>query len=267
MTDLIEKRAGDLLWLAAEDIAAPHAFTARYGGVSTESLASLNLGEHRGDAEENVRKNYEIVCAALGFDPENLVFSRQVHGRTVRVVTGADRHALFAPVPFEADGLVTTKPGLTLVIFTADCVPILLYDPVRGAVGACHAGWRGTSLDIAGETVRAMCAAFGCRPENIRAAVGPAIGACCFETDGDVPAAMRARLGPAAEPFIHALPADRYRVDLKALNAALLRRAGAAVSAVSADCTMCRHDRFWSHRYTRGDRGSQAAFIMLPQNG
>jgi YfiH family protein len=134
-------------------------------------------------------------------------------------------------------------------------------DPVTGAVGAVHAGWRGTVADIAGNAVRAMAEHFGSCPENIRAAIGPNIGVCCFETHADVPDAVRAVLGEKAEGFI--VPAgEKFRVDLKGVNAALLRRAGVRHIEISDACTACEPERFWSHRRVGNDRGSLAAIIV-----
>lgn len=255
-------KLGKLEYLTAEGIAVPHCFTTRFGGVSEGHLASLNLGIHRGDRPENVRKNYEILGGALGLDIRELVFTRQTHTNIVRVVDASNcGEGLFREVEPECDALVTNTPGVVLAAFTADCTPILLHDPVTGAVGAVHAGWRGTVADIAGNAVRAMCENFGAKPEDIRAAIGPNIAQCCFETHADVPEAVRAVLGEEAEALI--LPAgEKFRVDLKGVNAALLRRAGVEQLEVSSDCTACRPDRFWSHRRVGNARGSQAAIIV-----
>ena len=259
---VITNRVGKLEYLSAGGIAVPHCFTTRYGGVSEGYLASLNLGIHRGDDPEHVRRNFEILGEALGFEADNLVFTRQTHTNIVRVV-GAENmgEGLDRDVVPECDALVTNTPGVVLAAFTADCTPILLHDPVTGAVGAVHAGWRGTVGDIAGNAVRAMCAHFGCRPGDIRAAIGPNIGVCCFETHADVPEAVRAVLGEEAEGFI--VPAgEKFRVDLKGVNGALLRRAGVREIEISTECTACRPDRFWSHRRVGNDRGSLAAIIV-----
>ncbi len=213
-----------------------------------------------------MRENYRRFCAATLTDPTRIVMANQVHGVAVRRVTEDDvKPDLLADTPFEADSLVTDLPGITLAVFSADCIPILLFDPVRHVAAACHAGWRGTAGAIAAETVAAMASDYGCRGGDIRAAIGPGIGPGCFETDTDVPQAMSAGLGALAAPYIQDLGHDRYRVDLKALNGAILRRAGLAGDHVdiSDDCTCCRHERYWSHRYTKGLRGSQAAVIML----
>ncbi len=259
---VVTVHAGALLYLAAEGIAAPHAFTTRLGGVSTGYLSSLNLGTGRGDAPENVRKNFEILGNAVGFSPENIVMACQTHSDIIHTAEASDRGAgLYAPKLSPCDALITQTPGLALMVSTADCTPVLLYDPETGAVGAAHAGWRGTAADIAGKTAREMAAQFGCRPENLRAAIGPNIGPCCFQTDADVPDAMRRTFGQAAEPFLRQA-GEKYYVNLKELNALSLRRAGVTHIEISPVCTACEHTRFWSHRVTRGQRGSQGAIIV-----
>ena len=257
---IITIQKGPLEYMAAEGISVPHCFTTRLGGVSRGHLASLNIGVHRGDAPENVAENYRRLGEALGFS--HLVLTRQTHSDIVRPVTLADAdRGLTQDAWPECDGLITNTPGLALVIFTADCTPILLHDPVTGAVGAVHAGWRGTAASIAGKAVAAMAREFGSRPSDIRAAIGPNIGVCCFETDADVPEAMAEAFGEEASPFIFP-KGDKYYVNLKEINALVLRRAGVRQIEISTDCTVCQSHRFWSHRVTHGDRGSQGAIIV-----
>ena len=258
-------RKGTLEYLTASGITVPHGFTTRFGGVSEGHLSSLNIGIHRGDAWENVLKNYEILGNALDFDVKSLVLSHQTHTDTVLRVGRAHCGAgLFAPELPECDGLITNEPGVALAVFTADCTPILLHDPVTGAVGAVHAGWRGTASAIAGKAVEAMAREFGSRPEDIRAAIGPNIGFCCFQTDADVPQAMEAAFGEAVKPFIRS-QGDKYYVNLKEINALVLRRAGVRQVELSEACTVCESHRFWSHRVTRGERGSQGAIIVCKE--
>ncbi len=263
---MFTRRVDQLEYEASPLLTTPHGFSTRLGGVSEGHLASLNLGIHRGDRPQRVRENYRRFCAATETDPARIVMANQVHGVRVRRVTEGDiKPDLLADTPFEADGLVTDVPGITLAVFSADCIPILLLDPVRHVAAACHAGWRGTAGAIAAGTVAAMVSDYGCQRGDIRAAIGPGIGPCCFETDADVPQAMEMGLGALAAPYIRDLGHDRYRVDLKALNGAILRQAGVSEDHIdtSDDCTCCRHERYWSHRYTKGHRGSQAAVIML----
>lgn len=248
------------------DAGAVHGFSTRRGGVSTGPLASLNLGIGRGDKLENVRENCRRFCAAIGADDQKLVMSKQVHRDAIRVCTMADAgKGLEKPRDYEADGLVTDVPGLPLMIFSADCIPILLYDPVRRVVGACHGGWRGTVLGIAGKTVRKMCEVYGCRAEDLRAAIGPGISKCCFETHADVPDAMRKAMGKEAEDFITPLPTGKFLVDLKGMNGRWMEKAGVFSDkiVISDDCTSCHPAIYWSHRHTGNARGSLAAVIQL----
>ena len=243
-----------------------HGFSTRAGGVSQGPFASLNLGINRGDSRENVLENYRRFCAAVGADVESLVFSHQIHKDGIRVVTSADAgKGLERERDYDADALITDIPGLALVIFTADCIPVLLYDPVRRVVGAAHAGWRSTALSIAEKTARRMEEIFGCRPEDLLAAIGPGISRCCFETHEDVPNAMLESIGPAAFPYLESLPSGGFRVDLKGLNAMSLTRAGLLPQHISVceACTACQPDLFWSHRLTGEQRGSLASLIQL----
>ena len=242
----------------------PHCFTTRYGGVSTGSQSSLNLAIGRGDSPENVEKNLRILADALGFDPENYVMTRQIHSNWVRVVTEKDCSGFFHRDYPECDALVTNTPGLALLVFTADCTPLIFHDPVTGAVGAAHAGWKGTAQNIAARTEETMVSAFGCDPANIRAAIGPNVGACHFETDADVPEAMIATYGDEVKEFIETR-GPKFHLDLKAINALALRRAGVRHIDISTDCTMCSTDRFWSHRISGEHRGTQGAIIVCKE--
>ena len=247
--------------LVAENIAVTHAFTTRRGGVSPAPYDSLNLGLYREDDPENVIKNHALLAEALGYDPKKLVMTHQVHSDTVRVVTSADANGINHHDYPESDALITNEPGVALWVFTADCTPILLHDPVTGAVGAVHAGWRGTAASIVSKTVEKMVSLYGCEAKNIHAAIGPNIGLCCFETDADVPEAMIKAYGEEAKDHIRP-KGHKYYVNLKELNALALHRVGVESIAISDACTVCQCDRFWSHRVTKGLRGSQGAIIV-----
>ncbi len=255
-------KIGTMEYLAAEGISAAHCFTTRFGGVSEGHLSSMNIGLSRGDDPKNVLKNYEILGNAIGFTVENCVLTKQTHTDIVRAVGKADCGTGLFKAEFDpCDALITNDPGVALVVFTADCTPILFHDPVTGAVGAAHAGWRGTAADIAGKTVRAMCETYGCDPKNIRCAIGPNIGQCHFETDADVPDAMIAALGDAAKAHI-TQKGEKYYVNLKEINALFLRRAGVGSIEISTACTACDPMRYWSHRLVGSRRGSQGAVIV-----
>ncbi|MCI7019837.1 MAG: peptidoglycan editing factor PgeF [Clostridiales bacterium] len=261
---IITKRKGTLEYLTAQGISVPHGFTTRYGGVSVGTQSSLNLAFGRGDTMENVEENLRRLGAAVGFDPEKLVMTLQIHSDIVRVVTDGDCAGFCHRDYPKCDALVTNTPGVTLLVFTADCTPLLFHDPVTGAVGAAHAGWRGTAQNIGAKTVESMVKNFGCKRSNIRAAIGPNIAQCHFETDGDVPAAMLEAYGPEAETFIEKR-GEKYHLDLKGINALALRRAGVERIEISDACTYCQCGRFWSHRASHGQRGSQGAVICCKE--
>ncbi len=268
--EIVRLRRGGVPFYACTDPAwagAAHGFSTRRGGVSPAPWDTLNLGAGRGDAPANVAENFRRFCAAVGADPATLVKNHQVHGALVRPAARADAvSSPEEPGVFEADGLVTDEPGVCLAVFTGDCIPVLLYDPVRRCAAAVHAGWRGTAAGIAAQAVRAMAERYGCMPGDILAAVGPGIGTCCFETRADVPDGLRSGLGEDAAPFIHPVPdSDKFFVDLKGANARWLVRAGLEPGriAVCSACTACGRADFWSHRLQGAARGSMASVIQL----
>ena len=260
----IEENKNGLVYMRSSLIGAKHAFTTRFGGVSEGIFASLNLGSNRGDDPAAVRENYRRVCALFGVGIDDAAVTNQVHGNAVRIVTAADRHACLSKTPYEADGLVTAEKGMPIMCFTADCVPVLLWDGAHGVAGAVHCGWRSSVADILGNAMEAM-ASLGAEPACVRAAVGPAIGRCCFETDDDVPAAITAWLGEEASEGLFDRRPPKTMVDLRLANARRLMQLGVPAESIdlSDECCFCRHDKYWSHRYTRGQRGSQASVIML----
>jgi len=257
-----EKRHNDLVYMTAPNIEANHAFTTRYGGASRGIFESLNLGIFLGDDPVHVNGNFRSLCDALSISCDDIVRSRQVHAADIRVVTDDDRGRVFDETPNAADGLITQETGVALMIFIADCLPILLHDDVRHVAGAVHAGWRGTVLDIAGAAVRKMSEVYGCLPGSIKAAIGPGISKCCYETDRDVADALYAALGSSAMTCVTE-SGSKFMVDLKEANRLLLIRSGLSDISVSDECTACRCDKYWSHRRSNGRRGSQAAVITL----
>ena len=259
------RKIGQLEILTAQGITVPHGFTTRFGGVSTGIFDSMNIAVKEGEDPENVRQNIAILGSALGFGEADLVLTRQTHSDIVRVVDRSHCSGCFHRDYPECDALVTNDPGVTLMIFTADCTPLLFHDPVTGAVGAAHAGWRGTASQIGARVVEAMVRTFGCDPANIHAAIGPNVGFCHFETDADVPEAMIASYGEEVQAHIRSQGAKFY-LDLKAINALSLRRAGIVHIEISEDCTMCRPDKYWSHRITGSERGSQGAIIVRKED-
>ena len=257
-----EKLVDNVTFMTASNINTTHAFTTRIGGVSDGIYESLNLAQMAGDDIENVKKNYTLLCNALDISIDDIIRSNQIHGTHVHVVTENDRCKLFTPSPHSADSIIANIPGAALMVYIADCVPILLYDPVKKAVGAVHAGWRSTVADISGVTIDKMVKEFGCSPGNIKAAIGPCISKCCFETDSDVADALTEALGNNACGCM-TKHGNKYFVDLKEANNIMLKKAGLIDILISDECTSCLADKYWSHRRTKGQRGSQAALIII----
>ena len=220
-----------LAWPALDASGADAAVTARSGGVSSGPYATLNLSLSVGDDPGCVRENRHRLAAGFGASLEDFVFARQVHGAEVRVVGQADRGSGAFGLDdaiVGADALVTGTPGVVLAILTADCVPIVLHDPVAGVLGCVHAGWRGT---VAGVTAAALAAmqALGSRPSDVIAGIGPAVAAARYQVGPEV----RQAFGPAAASFIRPdTRPDRWLLDLWAANRHALVEAGVPATQI-----------------------------------
>lgn len=258
-----EVSSGPLKYMRSEKIKAKHMFTTRFGGVSTGECESLNLSTKR-DTRENVMENYSCVCAELGADLNRCAVTCQVHSNIVLEMTGADAHVWGTDIPYEADGIVTKEKNLPLFCYSADCIPVLLCDEKHGVIGAVHSGWRGTASDITAIAIEKMCK-MGAEKKDIKVAMGPAIGKCCFETDDDVPEAISKLLSGNTEGLIEKRENGKSYVDLRGANKRRLMEIGIPEENIdiSEECTRCSHDKYWSHRYTGGRRGTQGAVIML----
>ncbi|AAF11520.1 peptidoglycan editing factor PgeF [Deinococcus radiodurans] len=235
--------------LRAPNLAVPHAFTTRAGGVSAGPYAGLNLDD-RSDDPRPVAENRARLAAALGFAADDFARLNQVHG--VQVV-----HAQ-APGFWEGDALVTATPGVLLAIGTADCYPLLLADPEAGVIGAAHAGWKGTVGRIGQRTVEQMVN-LGARPERIHAAVGPGICGEQYEVGEDVAAQFRA--AGLGEWVLER--EGRTHLDLAGANRALLEGAGVGDLWVSGRCST--EADFYSYRRDAGQTGRMWAVIGLPR--
>jgi YfiH family protein len=236
------RAAGDLrllTWPALDASGVDAAVTARPGGVSSGPYQSLNLSLSVGDDPGCVLENRRRLATAFGAAPGDFVFARQVHGARIRVVTESDRgsgafslddaidSASGAGPAGGADVLVTTSPGLVLAILTADCVPIVLHDPVAGVLACVHAGWRGTVAGVTAAAVAAM-QGLGTRPSDVIAGIGPAIRADRYQVGPDVHEAVSRSFGPAAPGFIRPDPSvpGHWLLDLPSANRHALREAG-----------------------------------------
>lgn len=236
-----------------------HAVFTRYGGVSPEPWASLNVGGTVGDAIERVRSNRLLSFEALGCDPNSIFDVWQVHSADV-ICADAPRH--FDEPYQKADILLTDNPRVTLFMRFADCVPILAHDPVNGVVGVAHAGWMGTVRDVAGAMLDAMRARYGVDPGDVIACIGPSIGPDHYEVGEDVVAQVGQSFGNDSDLM---LPRQNGRVhfDLWKANRYLLERAGVDRIELAAICTACHTDDWFSHRAEKGRTGRFGALISL----
>ena len=245
-----------------------HGFSTRKGGVSKGHLAELNLSFTRGVDPENVRENLRRIAGAIGFEPESLVLSSQTHTTNVRLVTEADRgEGYIVPLKHtDVDGMITNVPGLTLATFYADCVPLFFVDPVHRAVGLSHSGWKGTVNRIGAVTLARMKEAFGTRPGDVRAAIGPSICQDCYEVSEDVALEFKQEFSPQAdERLIYRKKNGRYQLNLWRANEIVLREAGIRPRhlEITNICTCCNPELMFSHRASHGLRGNLGAFLEL----
>ena len=263
---LVEKNG--FSWVESDVLGVRNLFSRRLGDVGDFPYTSNPDPEWEGpERQERVRAQWQAFRAAAELPEEGICFTRQIHETLVRPVTAMERKLPPLPHwPEDCDGLVTTEKRVPLCVFTADCVPVLLCDREAGVVSAVHSGWKGTVGDMMGAAVRAMTAR-GARIGEIRAAIGPAISQCCFETGPEVKEAVEALLGADAAglcPPEEGIP-GKFMVDLKETNRRRLLQLGVLPEHidVSPDCTMCMADVYWSHRATHGRRGTQANIILL----
>ena len=253
----------------AEHKSVKHGCSTRVGGVSEGCFSTMNLGFGRGDADENVLTNYDRLCNAMGFTKEQVVLPDQVHDTVVRRATKADcGKGIIKPRDYSnVDAQITDEPGVALVVFGADCVPVFFYDPVAKAIGTAHAGWRGTIGRIAEMTVQAMEKEFGSKRSDIEAYIGVSICGDCYTVGGNV-----------AEQFLNEFPEataqtdvqkeeGTCQLDLWQVNRIILEQAGVKPEniVIGGVCTKCHSDVLYSHRVQGNDRGSLAGFLMLAE--
>lgn len=260
---------GDLVYITFPKLercgVVRHTFSTRYGGVSKGKYSSMNLSFLNGDSFETVAENYERICGAVGIDTSHLVLSRQTHTKNVVVVTAEDCGTGYSKPSFnDVDGLITNTKGVALVTQYADCTPLLFCDPVKRVIATSHAGWRGTALKIGEETVKKMQSEFGSCPEDIIAAIGPAIDKCCYEVDTPVFEAFK-DIGISLDGVFFQTDETHYRLDIKEANRRILINSGILPTNIDvADiCTCCNSEALHSHRATGGERGNLAAIIEL----
>lgn len=245
-----------------------HGFSTRMGGVSTGDCATMNLSFERGDLEDAVRTNYELLGAAMGFSTDSLVFSKQTHTTNVRVVTEEDRGKGFmrARDYTDVDGLITNVPGLTLAAFFADCVPLFFVDPVQKAIGLTHSGWKGTVGKIGKVTVEKMTEAYGTDPRDVLAAIGPSICQSCYEVSEDVIVQFQEAFDEKYWPeLFYGKENGKYQLNLWRANELIFEEAGILKEHYSTTniCTCCNPGYLFSHRASHGKRGNLGAFLQI----
>ena len=260
-----------------------HLFSTREGGVSEGIYASMNLSYTRGDKKEAVDENYRRIAVCLESSVEDMVCSDQTHTDHIRLVTAKDRgKGVVKPKDYrDVDGLITQEKGIVLCTFFADCVPLFFVDPVRKAIGLSHSGWRGTVQKIGKKTVEEMGRAFGTKPEDIHAAIGPSICQDCYEVSEDVIEEFRKafpeaegsdgisgpRSGSCEQPcalWFQTRP-GKYQLNLWEANRQIMLEAGIPVSQIEVTdlCTCCNPDFLFSHRASCGQRGNLGAFMKI----
>ena len=256
--------------LFQREIGLQHGFSTRKGGVSKEHLASLNLSFSVEDAKENVLENFRRIGERFGKTPEDFVLSKQSHETKVLKVGTKDRgKGITKDRDYEGiDALITDEKGIILSCFSADCVPILFYDPIHKAVGACHSGWRGTKGKILQNVVEEMRKHFTSNPAEILIAIGPSICKEQYVVSEDLALSFLEDypdLGEDSSSPIQRISKDKFQLDLWDLNRRIALDCGIKEEhiSISGYCTMENPELFFSHRYSQGKRGLQGAFICL----
>lgn len=268
-----QRQAGALEYLVfpklEETGVVRHLFTTRTGGVSKGVCATMNLSFSRGDDPEAVMENYRRIGEVLGVAPDHMAASRQTHTTNIHLVTETDLgNGITRPSAYEEiDGLATDQPGIALVTYYADCVPLYFVDPVHQAIGLAHSGWRGTVSRMGEHMVQFMQEQFQSRPEDLVAAIGPSICVDCYEVSEEVAEQFR---GDFPENVLKKgkMP-GKYQLDLWEANRSILLKAGILPEhlAVTDICTCHNPEYLFSHRASHGQRGNLAAFLVLKEVG
>ena len=244
-----------------------HCFTTRLGGVSEGVCSSLNLSFSRGDNPDAVMENYRRVAETFGKTVDDFVCTDQTHTTTViRVGNEEKGYGVTREKPYtDVDGLITNESGVILSTFYADCVPLYFVDPVNKAIGLSHSGWRGTVGRMGQKTLEAMQQAFGTKPEDVYAAIGPSICQDCYEISEDVALHFYDAFKGHGDEILINKGNGKYQLDLWKTNEIVLLEAGILPEhmAVTNICTCCNHEILFSHRASQGKRGNLAAFLML----
>ncbi len=237
-----------------------HAFTTRLGAGSAEPLNWFNLGRHWKTDEscEDALRNRRLLCAELGLDADLMTVPSQQHTANIFTLEPETQPGLSLPA---LDGVATDRESHPVLLHFADCVPVMIYDPKKKALCVMHAGWRGTAGGIVTNGVKLLQSRYGSDPSDIVAAVGPAIGSCCYETGPEVVEQLSTTVGDGRALIVE--KNGKPHPDLKAFNAMQLLEAGVKEIDVSAWCTSCHPEIFYSHRQSGGQTGRQGAIAAI----
>lgn len=271
--ELEVKHSGQLLYLSFPALEATnlvkHAFSTRIGGVSEGKFSTLNFTFTRGDNPDHVMENYRRMAAAIDVDLNRMVLSYQTHTTNVRRITEDDcgKGIVKERDYQDVDGMICNVPGITLVTFYADCVPLYLVDPVHRAIGLSHSGWRGTVNRMGRTTIEAMTEAYGTDPADLIAAVGPSICQDCYEVGEETAEEFRQSFCQEQWDLILAKgrAEDKYQLNLWKANEIIFKEAGVRPENIHITnlCTRCNSDLLFSHRKAGNERGNLAAFLCL----
>lgn len=260
--NLVERQGLQLIEspLLAQQPGLVHAFTTRHGGATPAPYESFNLARHVEDDQlrKDAMSNRSILCNALGLDASELVVPSQRHTTNIYIVEIGTKPPSLLP---EYDG-IATKSNHPLLLHFADCVPVMIFDTEQQVLSVMHAGWRGTACGIVSKGVQLLISHFGSNAKDIVAAIGPAIGSCCYETGKDVAEKLAHSLKKHNDVFIKNIGEKTYP-DLKAINAMQLLEAGVTQVDVSDICTACQPEMFYSHRQSGGTTGRQGALACI----
>ena len=242
-----------------------HFVTTRYGGVSLPPYNSLNLGLHTADEQTRVLENRTLLAAETGIAPDRFLYASQVHSGDVKVIDEeAVAKGILTQNP-QTDATITDLPGICLMVMVADCVPVLLFDPVKRVSAVVHAGWRGTIHHITSNTVAKMMDHFGCNPGDILAGIGPSIGPCCYEVGEEVKAVVQERFGTTDRYLVLQPHSAKPHFDLWFANHKQLTDNGVKAEHIETSrlCTKCNQQLFYSSRADKGITGRFAAGIFM----
>ncbi len=242
-------------------------FSTRIGGVSSEHLYSMNLGFARGDKEENVVKNFEIISETIGFDSHNIVTGQQTHTTNIRIVTKDDLgKGVYRERDYiDIDGLITNEKNVVLAAFFADCTPLLIVDTKNKVISVCHSGWRGTVAKIGQKSIEIMTKEYGTDVKDIVVCIGPAICKNCYEVGKEVVEEFEKVFPDDYSNIVTEKDNGKFDLDLWETNRIIFKNCGVLEENihVSDICTCCNLDIMYSHRGHKGMRGNMAAFLCI----